>query len=145
MTAIDTNILVYLHRSDSPFHGAARKAFDDMLATGLPWAITWPNLQEFLAIVTHPKIYKPPTPLGVAMDVVESWLELPAMRLLGETGSHWPVLKRLLLAGQAAGPLIHEGRIAALCLEHGVSELWSLDRDFSRFPAIRVVNPLIAM
>lgn len=143
MIAIDTNILVYLHRADSPFHQPARKAFDDMLSTGLPWAITWPNLQEFLAIVTHPKIYKPPTPLPVAIDVVESWLEVPTMRLLGETGSHWPVLKKLLTQAQASGPLVHDGRIAALCLEHGVSELWSLDRDFSRFREIRVVNPLM--
>lgn len=99
MTAIDTNILVYLHRTDSPFHAAARQAFDDLLATGMPWAITWPNLHEFLAIVTHPKIYQPPTPLAVAIDVVESWLEVPTMRVLGETGAHWPMLKRFLLAG----------------------------------------------
>jgi uncharacterized protein len=143
MIAIDTNVLVYLHRSDSSFHLPARKAFDELLATRLPWAITWPNLHEFLAIVTHPKIYKPPTPLPVAIEVVESWLEIPSLRLLAETGTHWPVLKSLLLAGQAAGPLIHDARIAALCLEHGVSELWSLDRDFSRFPTIRMVNPLI--
>lgn len=142
MIAIDTNILVYLHRSDSEFHQAARQAFDEMLAGNRPWAITWPSVHEFFAIVTHPKIYKPPTPIQVAVDAVESWLELPNLRVLAETTLHWPTLKRTVLAGHSAGPAVHDARIAAICLQHGVSELWSLDRDFSRFPALRVINPL---
>jgi hypothetical protein len=42
-------------------------------------------------------------------------------------------------------PCLHEflARIAALCRQHGVRELWSADRDFNRFPGLVVVNPLV--
>ena len=62
MIAVDTNILVYAHREDASFHKAASRAMTE-LAEGLAgWAIPWPCLHEFLAIVTHPRIYAPPTP-----------------------------------------------------------------------------------
>jgi predicted nucleic acid-binding protein len=53
-------------------------------------------------------------------------------------------LRELLAAARIAGPQIHDARVAALCLQHGVGEFWSADRDFGRFPDLRVVNPLIA-
>jgi predicted nucleic acid-binding protein len=62
--------------------------------------------------------------------------------MIGETDGYWPALKRLLAGGLIDGPRVHDARIAALCLLHGVSELWSLDRDFSRYPSLKVVNPL---
>lgn len=43
----------------------------------------------------------------------------------------------------ATGAMVHDGRIAALCLHHGVSELWTADRDFSRFATLAVRNPLV--
>jgi predicted nucleic acid-binding protein len=63
--------------------------------------------------------------------------------LLSESPTHWPTLKPLLKAGRVAGPLVHDARIAALCLQHGVRELWTADRDFSRFPSLRTRNPLL--
>lgn len=143
MIAVDTNLLVYAHREDSPFH---RSALDSLigLAEGIAsWAIPWPCLHEFLAIVTHPRIYAPPTPLARAVDQVEAWAASPSLRLLAEADTHWPTLRRLLEHGRIEGAQVHDARIAALCLQHGVSELWSADRDFSRFPEVRVVNPLV--
>ncbi len=61
-----------------------------------------------------------------------------------ETPHHLDVLDGLCTAGRVGGPTIHDARIAALCSEHGVRELWSADRDLSRFPALRVINPLVA-
>jgi uncharacterized protein len=141
--AVDTNILVYAHRQDSPFHEAAERQIAQ-LAEGLaPWAIPWPCLHEFLAIVTHPRIYAPPTPLARAVDQVDAWLESPTLVLLAEAASHWTTLRALLTAGRVAGPAVHDARVAALCLQHGVSALWSADRDFNRFPGLKVVNPLV--
>lgn len=40
------------------------------------------------------------------------------------------------------GPMIHDARIAAICLSHGVKKLWTCDRDFARFPSLRHENPL---
>ena len=48
----------------------------------------------------------------------------------------------MLARGQVSGPLVHDARIAALCVSHGVHELWTADRDFGRFPALQVRNPL---
>ena len=143
MIAVDTNILVHAHREDSPFHQPAQNRIAE-LAEGLAaWAIPWPCVHEFLAIVTHPRIYTPPTPLPRAFDQVDAWLESPSLLLIAETTGHWPALKALLSAGHIAGPQVHDGRVAALCRQHGVRELWSADRDFSRFGGITIRNPLV--
>lgn len=143
MIAVDTNVLVYAHREDSAFHAAAARVVTQLAEARAPWAIPWPCLHEFLAIVTHPRIYLPPTPLAAAADQVEAWLESPSLVLLGETVEHWTVLKPLLLSGKIAGPQVHDARVAALTLAHGVRELWSADRDFSRFAKVTVKNPLL--
>jgi uncharacterized protein len=139
--AVDTNILVHAHRSDSPWHEAATEALDQL--SGIRWAIPWPCIHEFLAITTHPRVFDPPTPLADALAAVESWRQ-SSLVLLGETEEHWTTIAELLARGKVAGPQVHDARIAALCGQHGIEELWSADRDFSRFPALRVRNPLIA-
>ncbi len=143
MIALDTNVLVFAHREDSPFHAPAGRCVATLAEGREPWAIPWPCLHEFYAIVTHARIYDPPTPVGRALDQVEAWLESPTLVLLHESPAHWPRLKGLLKAARVAGPLVHDARVAALCLQHGVRELWTADRDFSRFPDLRTVNPLV--
>jgi toxin-antitoxin system PIN domain toxin len=143
MIAVDTNILVYAHRADSPWHEAADQCIAELAESARPWAIPWPCIHEFLAVVTHPKIYRPPTPLATAIQQVECWLECPTLTLLSESGEHWAILKSILLAGNLAGPVIHDARVAAICRQHGVRILWSADRDFSRIAGIKFVNPLL--
>jgi toxin-antitoxin system PIN domain toxin len=141
--AVDTNILVYAHREESPFFDMAAKKLAEVAEAKAPWAIPWPCLHEFLAVVTRPRLYDPPTPLPLAIDQVQAWFESPSLTLLTETDRHWSVLRELLALGRVAGVRVHDARIAALCLEHGVTELWSADRDFGRFPELTVVNPLV--
>jgi hypothetical protein len=141
--AVDTNVLVYAHRADSPWHEAAARAVAGLAEGRSPWALPWPCLHEFFAIVTHPRIYRPPTPVPAAVDQIEAWLESPSVALVSETGDYWASLKPLLVNGRIEGPRVHDARVAALCLHHGVDELWSADRDFGRFPDLRVRNPLV--
>jgi uncharacterized protein len=142
--ALDTNLLVYAHREDSPWHEAAYRAVAT-LAEGRPaWGIPWPCLHEFLAIVTHPRIYTPPTPLARALDQADAWLESPSLVLLSEGPSHWSVLRHLVSRARVAGPRVHDARVAALCQAHGVRELWTADRDFTAFPSLATRNPLVA-
>jgi hypothetical protein len=143
MIAVDTNLLVYAHREDAPWHDPAYARISELAEGRTAWAIPWSCLHEFLAIVTHPRIYAPPTPLAVAVDQVEAWLESPSLTLLAETEIYWPALRTALQEGRIAGPLVHDARVAALCRLHGVRELWSADRDFSRFPGLPVRNPLV--
>jgi toxin-antitoxin system PIN domain toxin len=140
--ALDTNILVHAHRADSEWHEPAAAAVAGLANATAPWAIPWPCVHEFLAVVTHPRIFAPPTPLAKACDQVEAWLESPSVVLLGESPGYWGVLRDAVLQGKVVGAMIHDARIAALCSDHGVAELWSADRDFSRFAALAVRNPL---
>ena len=100
-------------------------------------------MHEFLAIVTHPRIYSPPTPLANAIDQIEAWLESPSLVLLAETEGYWPELRSTLKQGRISGPQVHDARVAAICQDHGVRELWTADRDFGRFPALNVRNPFV--
>jgi uncharacterized protein len=143
LIAVDTNILVYAHREDSPFHDDASTQVAELAEGTATWSIAWPCVHEFLAIVTHPRIYAPSIPIEHALNQVDAWLESPSLVLLTESSEHWPTLRALLTAGRIAGPRVHDARIAALCRQHGVRELWSADRDFSRFAGLTVVNPLV--
>ena len=143
MIAVDTNILVYAHRSDSEWHKPAAAALRSLAESSAPWGLAWPCVHEFLAIVTHPRIYNPPTAVTKAIEQVEIWMESPSLRLLGELNGHWQELKRLLSSGRIKGGAVHDARIGAICREHGVRELWSADRDFSRIAGVTARNPLV--
>jgi toxin-antitoxin system PIN domain toxin len=140
--AVDTNVLLYAHREDSPWHAAAMARLAEL--GGRRWAIPWPCIHEFLAIATHPKVFDPPSPMTDALAAVEGWLESRTLTVLGELDGYFDVLSSLLATAHVAGPRVHDARIAALCLQHGVTELWSADRDFSRFPTLATRNPLVS-
>ncbi|HCX85633.1 MAG TPA: VapC toxin family PIN domain ribonuclease [Micrococcales bacterium] len=143
MIALDTNLLVHAHREDSPHHVRALAVLDDLVASRAAWAVPWPCVHEFLAVVTHPRIYAPPSSPEVALAAMRAITSLPQVQPLGETADHLEILTRLLERGDVMGPRVHDARIAAICLAHGIDELWSADRDFSWFPQLRVRNPLV--
>jgi uncharacterized protein len=143
LIAIDTNILVYAHRVDSPWHERAGQCVAELAEGRAAWGIPWPCVHEFFAIVTHPRIFAPPTPTPRALDQIDAWLESPSLQMLGETDHHWRQLRPMLEAGRIAGPLVHDARVAAICIQHGVRQLWTADRDFSRFPDLKTANPLL--
>ena len=90
---------------------------------------------EFVRVVTHPRVFDPPTQLEIVLDDLDSLVQSPSLNLLSEGPRHAVFMQQLLGAGQAAGNLAHDAHIAALVLEHGVRELWTADRDFARYPA----------
>ncbi|MBI2191956.1 MAG: hypothetical protein HYU36_08230 [Planctomycetes bacterium] len=78
------------------------------------------------------------------MDCVQAWLKSPSCILIGEGPGYLPALSALARNGKISGGMVHDARIAAICLHHAVRELWTADRDFSRFEGLRVTNPLVA-
>ena len=144
MIATDTNLLVYAHRADSEWHEQAASLVRSLAQGRITWGLPWPCVHEFLAIASHPRIYDPPSTVAEALDQVDAWLESPVAELLTETRQHWSVLKELLRNRRVKGPMVHDARVAALCIAHGVTELWTADRDFSRFPDLTARNPLQA-
>lgn len=79
-----------------------------------------------------------------AVAEMDSWLKSPSLSLIGETDAHWPYLKQIVTDGKVVGPMTHDARIAAICQQHGVTRFLSADRDFSRFPGLHTVNPLVS-
>ena len=142
MIVFDTNILVYAHRRDSVFHDRAEACVRGYAQGAAIWAIPWPCVHEFLAVVTNPRIFKIPTPAADAIAQVDLWQESPRLRLLAEEDGYWRILTDLLKSSRVQAAKIHDARVAALALYHGASELLSADRDFSRMGPLIVRNPL---
>lgn len=140
MIAVDTNILVYAHRPEADFHKKAYEVISTLISSNEAWAVPWPCLHEFIAVVTNKRIFKSPTPLKVAFDTVKSWLNVS---FLGEGDTYLEQLELISIPTHLSGATIHDARIAAICKTHGIKELWSSDRDFSLFPSLKVRNPLV--
>jgi hypothetical protein len=138
--AIDTNVLVYSEVVSSAHHRAARELLVKLAEGAVPWALPWPCVYEFLRVVTHPRVFAPPVPADVAMSDLAQILASPSLVLLSETERHPEILRDMMKASRVTGNLVHDAHIAALCVEHGVSELVTGDRDFGRFP-IRTFDP----
>lgn len=143
MIAVDTNLLVYAHREDAAWYDVAYACIKELAEGAMPWAIPWPCVHEFLAIATHPHIFAPPTPASQAVEQVDAWMDSPSLVLLGEANGYWKHLRTLVLKGRISGSMVHDARVAALCVQHGVREIWTVDRDFGRFEGIHARNPLL--
>jgi toxin-antitoxin system PIN domain toxin len=141
--AVDTNILVAAHRRDANRHELASAAVRRLAEAPTSWAIPWSCVHEFLGVVTHPRIFRTPTTVGAALLQVETWLASPSLAVLAERFDHWSHLRSAIEEGDARGPRVHDARVAATCLAHGVTVLWTADRDFGRFPRLRTHNPLV--
>jgi toxin-antitoxin system PIN domain toxin len=139
--AVDTNLLVYAHRADMPQHQAANAVLRVLAEGALPWAIAWPCIHEFFATVTSAK-FKPVSTPKLAWGAIRNITASPSLRLIGEGVNHLQWLARFIAEGKVRGAMIHDARIAAICLAHGVNELWTADRDFSRFGELKTHNPL---
>lgn len=143
MIALDTSVLVHAHRHDSPSYERPRAAVTALAEGAAPWAVPWPCVGEFYSAVTSSRGLTPPTEPTAAVDQLDAWLGSPSVVLLGETAGTWSRLRLILTEVSLRGTRMHEARIAAICLDAGVDELWTADRDYSRFPAVHTRNPLV--
>ena len=141
MIAIDTNILVYAHREGTPYHKAALALLRRLSEGQTPYALFWPSLYEFLRVVTHHRVFDPPSTIDEAAEALNAFLQPPVVRILSETPMHEAILRQVLHKSRVAGNLVHDAHLVALALEHGVHEIWTLDDDFRRFPQVSSRNP----
>ncbi len=143
MIAVDTNILVYAHRRESRHHAASGEAIRALAEGHAPWAIPWPCLYEFFSVVTNPRIWKEAASSpDEAWHQIEAWAASPSLSLLGETDDFLAVVQGFVLRPRVRGAIVHDARVAAICIAHGAEELLTADRDFSLFPEIKTRNPL---
>jgi len=143
MIALDTLLLVHAHRRDTSLHKEAARCVKDLAESGSQWAICYESLIEFYETVTQPKLWRIPSPPEKAWAQIYAWKEAPQLHLLADSDVSLEYLEQLSSQSRVQGPAIKEARIASCCLSHGVSELWTLGRDFSRFPDLKTRNPLV--
>jgi len=141
MILVDANILLYAYDPSSPHHHIARDWIETTLAEPGPVGLAWTVILAFLRIGTSPRVLEHPFSVTEATDIVATWLDQPLVTVLHPGERHWEILRRLLVEGQAPGPLVTDAHLAALAIEHGAT-LATADRDFARFPGLRVMNPL---
>jgi toxin-antitoxin system PIN domain toxin len=144
MIALDTNILVHAHRRGTLHHEAALALVRELSEGPAPFALFWPSLYEFLRVVTHHRVFDPPSTPADAAEAIRDFLTPPVVRVLSETTHHPAILDRVMRETPVTGNLIHDAHLVALAVEHGVHEILTLDGDFARFPQVASRNPFPA-
>jgi len=139
--ALDTNVLVHAHRRDSPQHPAALALVKELAQSPSPWALPWPCIHEFLSVVTRSRYFERPSTMAQAQRQVDAWLASPSVRVLAESPWHWQTLRHVIRESTAVGADVHDAKIAAICIDHGVTELVSGDGRFSSVSPLRVRDP----
>ena len=143
MIAVDTNLLVYAHRRESRHHRAAATIMRGLAEGNDVWAVPWPCCYEFLSVVTNPRIWKErASSPEQAWGQLSAWTGSPSVRLIGETEDFTEILERFVRRPRVIGGVVHDARIAAICLAHGAEELLTRDRDFSLFPELKTRDPI---
>ena len=141
MFLLDVNVLIYAHREDAPSHAEYRVWLEELANGDQAFAISDLVFAGFLRIVTHPKVFNPPSLLNDALAFVGELRERPHFASLAPGARHWDIFTRLCRATQAKGNLIPDAFLAALAIESG-SEWISTDGDYARFPGLKWRHPL---
>ncbi len=140
--AVDASVLVHAFLRDSPHHALATGLVDQLCHGATAWAIPWPSVHEFLVMATHPRGSVAPVTLAQAFATLQRWQAAGNLSFIGEHEGYLEHLGAEALAADARGARLYDARIATLCIQNGVRELWSAERGFRRFPHLAVHNPL---
>ncbi len=143
MILIDANLLLYAYNSESPHHEPSRNWLEATLSSGQPVRFALVTLLAFVRIASDRRIYTHPLSPTEACLLIERWLSQPNVRILQPGPRTWRYLGRMCEEGQAKGAMVMDAHLAALAMEHGATIATS-DRDFMRFPDVRIVNPVAA-
>lgn len=141
MILLDVNLLLYAYDAGSKEHHRAAQWLEELLSRPTIVGFPWGTILAFLRIATHPRILSAPYTLEEAIEVVAGWIARPNVAVVSPTEQHWAVLSKLLPRSRVRGSLILDSHLAALAIEHGAT-LHTNDRDFARFPGLRVEYPI---
>lgn len=141
MIVVDANLLIYSYDTRSPHYLRSSAWIEAVFSGAEPVGLPWQSVSAFLRVVTNRRLPGRGVTLPEAVESVEEWLKQPNVRILVPGDRYWNLLRKMIVDGQASGPLVSDAEIAALTIEYG-GILHSADRDFARFPGLRWVNPL---
>ena len=142
MIAIDTNLLVYAHRSGTVQHIPVQRVFEKLAEQEISWGIPLFCISEFIAVVTRVGKINKPTSNRIARRFLEA--------LVGDGGGEiwqpgYGFHDRLYGYAEqlgVVGPRIFDLQIAIAAADNGAIEIWSCDKGFSTIPSLDLVNPL---
>ncbi len=138
MIAVDSNVLLRAHRTEADSHRAAVDALVELAEGADSWALPLFCIPEFLRVVTHPRVFHPPSTLAQAFEFLDRLLASPGCLVLRPGPSFMELLRATVEQADARGNLVFDAQIAALCREHGVSTVLTRDHDFRRFASLKV-------
>jgi toxin-antitoxin system PIN domain toxin len=141
MRCVDVNVLVNAHRLEAPEHEGCHRWLDHARRDHEPLGLSDVVLSGFLRVVTHPRVFREPTPLGTALDFVESVRGSPASVALTPGDRHWRIFTDLCRQADARGNLVPDAFLAAIAIETNAT-LVTADRGLQRFARLRVEHPL---
>lgn len=141
MILTDVNVLVYAHREDAPGHPAYRQWLEDLINSDQAFGLSDLVLSGFVRVVTHPRVYNPPSQLADALAFAQLLRLRPNAVPIAPGPRHWEIFIRLCQSAGVKGNLVPDAYLAALAIESG-SEWITSDRDYSRFPGLRWRHPL---
>jgi toxin-antitoxin system PIN domain toxin len=140
---VDANLLLYAYHPRAEQHQQSRAWLESVLSGPDLVRFAWLTLWAFFRIVTNPRAFERPLSASAAEAAISSWLAQPVAGIVEPGERHWEILRGLVRDGQTTGPLVMDAVLAALALEHGAT-VCTTDRDFSRFPGLKWMNPLAA-
>ncbi len=141
MTCPDVNLLLYATFTSYSQHAAAKEWWDGVLSSTRPVRLGHVVILGFIRLSTHSRVFRSPLTLEQALNVVDGWLAQPNVEMISPANTHWDNLKIMLTAGATGGNLTTDAHIAALAADFGLV-IYSNDTDFSRFPHVKVINPV---
>ena len=141
MILLDANVLLYAHSTTSPHHEKARRWLENTLARHEDIGLAWVTIMAFLRLATNPAAYERPLSMPEALAVMESYLSRSNVYAVSPAAQHWTFFKKTCEQGQVASRFVTDAHLAALALEFGAS-VCTADRDFTRFPGLKIIDPL---
>jgi toxin-antitoxin system PIN domain toxin len=138
---LDVNVLVAAHREDAPRHAEVHRWLADVVNGVEGFGVADLVLGGFVRVVTHPRVFSPPTPLARALEFVEALRSSPAAIVVGPAARHWELFLRACRDGRVQGNLVPDAWLAALAIESGC-EWITFDADYARFPGLRWRRPV---
>ena len=139
---VDVNILLYASDRASPFHAAAAGFLRERPRDPDILCLMWPVVMAYVRLATHPRIFAEPLTPRVAVDNVEALMRMPRCRVVTEPEDFLATYRRVAVDHPARGNLVPDAHLAALARAHGVGTIYTHDRDFRKYPFLRVVDPV---
>jgi len=141
MIVLDVNLLLYAYDAAALEHKQARSWLEQTFSSSELVGLPWHTILSFLRISTAPRMISNPFELDSATAIVDGWLKLRNVTIVAPAEEHWRILVKLLPKTRARGSLMMDAHLAALAIEHGAT-LCTNDRDFARFPGLKVEFPI---